>query len=436
MVVRRVAWQGRFLKSRSHDGCGAMPRQERSLAVYPWHPVVPCGAMAEPFSLYVHIPFCTAMCGYCDFNAYAGQEHLVPSYAQGLVHEAQLWRSATAGRQATTVFFGGGTPSLVPVEEMARIMEGLRSSLEIAPDAEVALEANPGSLDEPYLRGLVDLGFNRLSIGVQSFHDDELRALDRLHSAEDARAAFYAARAAGFTNVNLDLIFGLPEQPMERWQQSVEAALALAPEHLSFYALTVEEGTPLARAVARGRTPAPDQDAQADQYEWTQDRLASTGYEHYEISNWALPGHRSRHNLTYWECREYLGLGAGAHSYLNGVRFANVALPERYLSAVDESWTAAQKGDGQTVMRQVVSGETVTPELAMADTLILGLRLIEGVSIDDFRERFAVEPHMAFSDQLREPFETGLLEIAHRRLRLTDRGRLLGNEVFVRLLPE
>jgi oxygen-independent coproporphyrinogen-3 oxidase len=392
--------------------------------------------MAEPFSLYVHIPFCTAKCGYCDFNSYAGQDHLVPSYAQALVHEAQLWRSATAGRPVTTIFFGGGTPSLVPVEEIARIMEGLRSSLEIAPDAEVTLEANPGSLDEPYLRELLDIGFNRLSVGVQSFHDDELRALDRLHSADDARAAFSAARAAGFTNVNLDLIFGLPEQPMERWQQSVEEALALAPEHLSLYALTVEEGTPLARAVARGRTPAPDQDSQADQYEWTQDRLASAGYEHYEISNWARPGHRCRQNLTYWECREYLGLGAGAHSYLNGVRFANAALPGQYLSAVDESWTAAQEGDGQTAMRQVVSGETITPELAMSDTLILGLRLIEGVSVDDFCERFAVEPHVAFSDQLREPFQTGLLEIVEKRLRLTERGRLLSNEVFVRLLPE
>ncbi len=392
--------------------------------------------MAEPLSLYVHIPFCTAKCGYCDFNSYAGHEHLIPSYSEALVREAQLWRGATAGRPMATVFFGGGTPSLMPPEELKPLMDGLRSAFGIAPDAEVTLEANPGSLDEPYLRGLLDLGFNRLSLGVQSFHDDELRALDRLHSVEDAKAAYRAARAAGFRNVSLDLIFGLPEQPLERWQRSVEEALLLAPEHLSLYGLTVEEGTPLARDVARGRTPPPDPDAQADQYAWTQERLARAGYEHYEISNWARSGYRSRHNLTYWECREYLGLGAGAHSDLGATRFANAASPAQYLSLVDESWRAAQGGDGRTPMRQVVSGETITPELAMADMLILGLRLVEGVSLAGFAERFELEAMDAFGGRLREPLEIGLLEVADGRLRLTERGRLLGNEVFARLLPE
>ena len=392
--------------------------------------------MAEPLSLYVHIPFCAAKCGYCDFNAYAGHEHLIPSYAQALVREAQLWRSATDGRPVTTVFFGGGTPSLMPLEELSPIMEGLRSAFDLPPDAEVTLEANPGSLDQPYLRALLHLGFNRLSIGVQSFHDDELRALDRLHSAEDAKRAFQAARAAGFGNVNLDLIFGLPEQPLERWQQTMEEALALGPEHLSLYALTVEEGTPLARDVARGRTPPPDPDAQADQYEWTQERLARAGYEHYEISNWAQPGYRCRHNLTYWECREYLALGAGGHSYLGGVRFANAASPGQYLSLVEAAWQEAEAGRGKTPMRQVISGETITPQLAMADTLILGLRLTEGVNLAGFRERFSVEAMDAFGDRLRQPLEAGLLELADGRLRLTERGRLLGNEVFTRLLPE
>ena len=392
--------------------------------------------MAEPFSLYVHIPFCTAKCGYCDFNSYAGQEHLIPTYSQALVHEAQLWRSATAGRPVATLFFGGGTPSLTPLDDYGSIMVGLRSAFDIAPDAEVSLEANPGSVDEPYLRGLLDLGLNRLSLGVQSFHDDELRSLDRIHSAEDARQAFRAARAAGFDNVNLDLIFGLPEQPMERWQQSVEDALALGPEHLSLYALTVEQGTPLARDVERGRTPPTDPDAQADQYEWTQERLARAGYDQYEISNWSLPGRRCQHNLTYWECREYLALGAGAHSYLDGVRFANAASPTQYLSLVEESWQAAQRDGDDTPMRQVISGETITPPLAMSDTLILGLRLNEGVSLAVFRNRFAVEMMDAFGERLQEPLATGLVEVAEGWLRLTERGRLLGNEVFVRLLPE
>ncbi len=393
--------------------------------------------MAEPLSLYVHFPFCTTKCGYCDFNSYAGHEHLIPPYSEALVREAQLWRSATAGRPVATVFFGGGTPSLMPLEELDSVMDGLRSTFDVAPEAEVTQEANPGSLDEPYLRALLDLGFNRLSLGVQSFHDDELRALDRLHSVEEAKKAHRAARAAGFSNLNLDLIFGLPEQPVERWQQSVEEALALGSEHLSLYALTVEEGTPLAHDVARGRMPAPDPDAQADQYEWTQERLARAGYEHYEISNWARPGYRCRHNLTYWECREYLGLGAGAHSYLGGVRFASAASPGQYLSLVEASWQEeAAEGDGGTPMRQVVSRESITPELAMADALILGLRLIHGVSLATFRERFGREAMDAFGDRLREPLEIGLLELAGDRLRLTERGLLLGNEVFARLLPE
>jgi len=417
---------------------GGQPPAPPSFFSTPLDLLGPCyhDLVGEPISLYLHIPFCTAKCGYCDFNSYAGRDHLIPSYVETLAREAQLWRSATAGREVTTVFFGGGTPSLVPREELRTVIDALRSAFDLSPDAEMTLEANPGSLDEPYLRALLEVGFNRLSLGVQSFHDDELRALDRQHSADDAREAFCAARRAGFDNVNLDLIYGLPEQPMERWQASLERALDLAPEHLSLYALTVEEGTPLAHHVAVGRVPAPDPDAQADQYEWTQERLAAAGYEHYEISNWAWPGHRCRHNLTYWRCGEYLGLGAGAHSYLGGVRFATAKLPDRYLALVDESWRAANEGDGSTPMRQVVSGETITPELAMADTLILGLRLIEGVSLASFRERHGVDALEAYGPALAEPFAHGLLERANERLRLTPRGRLLSNEVFTRLLPD
>ncbi|MCI0776799.1 MAG: radical SAM family heme chaperone HemW, partial [Chloroflexi bacterium] len=304
-----------------------------------------------------------------------------------------------------------------------------------SPEAEISLEANPGSLDEAYLRGLLELGFNRLSIGVQSFHDDELQALDRTHSAAEAGEAFQAARSAGFRNVSIDLMFGLPEQQMASWQESVETALALEPDHISLYALTVEEGTPLARDVARGRTTAPSPDAQADQYEWTEERLAKAGYEHYEISNWAKPGYRCEHNLTYWRCREYLGLGAGAHSYLDGVRFAVAALPTTYLELVDESWQDLQSG-GEMKMRQVVSGEPITPELAMADTLILGLRVVEGVELAQFQQQFGMDALKRFEEELREPFEAGLVEEVGGNLRLTRRGRLLGNEVFARLLPD
>jgi oxygen-independent coproporphyrinogen-3 oxidase len=389
----------------------------------------------SPIGLYVHIPFCTAKCGYCDFNSYAKQEHLVPSYTQSLLREAELWQSATRGRTVGTVFFGGGTPSLMPLEEMRTLIDGLRAAFDIVPDAEVTLEANPGSIDQPYLRGLRDLGVNRLSIGVQSFHDDELRTLDRLHTAQHALDAFAAARAAGFDNISIDLIFGLPEQSLERWQETLEQAVALAPVHLSCYALTVEEETPLANAISRGRTRAPDGDAQADHYEWTRDRLERAGYEQYEISNWSRPGRRCRHNLIYWEAREYLGLGAGAHSHLDGVRFSTAKLPQAYQSLVDESFEA-RSIDGDAPMRQVVSGETITRELAMADALILGLRLNDGINLAKFRERFAVDAMEQFAGQLSEPLAAGLVEIIDGRLRLTERGLLLSNEVFVRLLPD
>jgi len=389
--------------------------------------------VARPLSLYVHVPFCTVKCGYCDFNAYAGQEGLMAAYAQALVREGQLWGGRLSGRSVSTVFFGGGTPSLLPVEILSTVMAGLRDAFDIEPHAEVSLEANPDGLDESHLRGLRGLGVTRLSLGMQSFDDDELHALDRLHSAADNVAAFGAARAAGFHSISMDLIFGLPGQPLPRWQASLERAIALGPDHLSLYALTVEEGTPLARDVVRGRTPAPDPDAQAEQYECAEARLETAGYEHYEISSWARPGHRCRHNETYWRCGEYLGLGAGAHSYLGRVRFANAATPARYVELVEQSWAQSEPGGG---LGQIASCERVTEETARADALTLGLRLLEGVDRPSFRGRFRVDPLDLFGERLREPIEAGLLEVRGERLLLTSRGRLLANEVAVRLLPD
>ncbi len=389
---------------------------------------------SDTIGLYLHIPFCTAKCGYCDFNSYAGHEHMIPTYSDTLLKDASLWAAAARGRAVESVFFGGGTPSLAPVEEMAKMLDGLRATFEVLDDAEISLEANPGSLSTEYLRGLRAAGFNRLSIGVQSFDDDELKQLDRIHSGDQARDAYASARAAGFDNVNLDLIYGLPEQPMENWRRSLETALALGPEHLSLYALTVEEGTPLARDVARGRVPPPDADAQAEQYEWTEERLARAGYEHYEISNWARPGRRCRHNLIYWQNREYLGLGAGAHSFLNGVRFSTVLLPNRYEELVDESVAARANGSGE--MRHIAGAEAITPELSMADTLILGLRLNDGVDAATFESRYGRSMESVYGDVLNEFIGYGLLERADRRVRLTARGRLLSNELFQRLLPQ
>ena len=393
--------------------------------------------MDEPLSLYVHIPFCRSKCAYCDFNSYAGQEALIPAYVRALLQEATAWSRACGGKRVETVYFGGGTPSLLPLAEMERLIEGLRRRFAVAPEAEVSLEANPESVDLAYLRGLRSLGFNRLSLGVQSFDEEELRFLGRIHTAAEAAAAYDAARQAGFADVGLDLIFGLPEQKPSSWRRSLARALRLGPEHLSLYALTVEEGTPLARAMSEGKVQEPDEDAQAAMYTESEERLEAAGYEHFEISNWARPGHRCRHNLTYWETRPYLGLGAGAHSYLGGCRFANTPLPKDYIELVRASGPPEERAGGLDLSRmpQVTSLERLDAQTEMADTVILGLRLTEGVALDGFRERFGVGLEERYAQEISELTAWGLLEVSAGRLRLTRRGRLLANEAFLRFLP-
>jgi oxygen-independent coproporphyrinogen-3 oxidase len=391
-------------------------------------------------SLYVHIPFCSLKCSYCDFNSFANLEHLVPEFTRAMCDEMRLWGPATAGRRVETVFFGGGTPSLLPIEQLEAIVGAMRESFSVAPGAEITLEANPGTVDVGYLRRLVALGVNRISFGVQSFHDDELAALDRIHSAAEAKECFAWAREAGFARTNLDFIYGLPEQPLERWQQTLEQAVELRPEHLSLYALTVEEGTKLAYDIDHGRVPEPDGDAQAEMYAWSQRRLAEAGYEQYEISNWALPGEECRHNLVYWHNGDWLGLGPGAHSHLGGTRFADVYSPKQYIRVVAETAAGGvAAGEAREVirsMRQVTFVDETPPALQMADTAILGLRLNEGLDVGGFERRFGTGVEEAYGDVIAEMTSLGLLERADGRLRLTERGRYLANEVFVRLLPE
>ena len=391
--------------------------------------------MSDALALYLHIPFCTVKCGYCDFNAYEGLDHLVPHYTGALLHELELWAPAARQYRVRSVFFGGGTPSLSSLDDMRSITEAVRERYDIADDAEWTLEANPGELTVEHLSGLRAAGINRLSIGVQSLHDEELEQLERGHTAERAIEAVRAARAAGFDNLNLDLIFGLIDQPLERWRHTIERALELEPEHLSCYALTVEPGTALHYRVAKGELTEPDPDTAADQYDWTRERLARAGYAHYEISNWARPGRECLHNIVYWRAEPYLGLGAGAHSLFAGQRFANVDAPHTYIEAVEESYEERQQR-GRGVLRQIVGGETPDDTTMRADAMILGLRLLQGVSAAEFAGRFGIAPQDAFGEALERHLGFGLLEQEGDRLRLSDRGLLLANEVFADLLPE
>jgi oxygen-independent coproporphyrinogen III oxidase len=389
----------------------------------------------RPLALYVHIPFCTAKCTYCDFNSYAGQDSMMAPYAGAVAREAAMWSPHVEGRPLETVFFGGGTPSLMPLPEMTVITRAMGRCFDLAPGAEVSLEANPGTVDAAHLAGLRRLGFNRISFGVQSFHDDELLMMERIHSGDEVADAYRWAREAGFDNVNLDLIYGLAGQTMQGWQENVEKALAMGPEHLSLYALTLEEGTPLTRDVGRGRSRGPDLDLQADMFEWSRERLAREGFDHYEVSNWARPGRQCRHNLIYWHNDDWLGLGAGAHSHLLEERFAGAASPSRYITLVNESQPAASQP--LDAMRQVVMREEPDRRRELSETVILALRLREGLDLEAFRGRFGVGVEDVFAEALEETLGLGLTEVVDGRLRVRDEAVLLGDEAFIRFLePE
>ena len=290
------------------------------------------------YSLYFHIPFCVHRCAYCDFNTYAGQEAFIPAYVEALVREIEAVAASAPDRLPVhTIFFGGGTPSLLSPEHFERILGAIRKNFDLKPiidersvvtnsvvPPEISLEANPGTVSLASLKGLRKAGFNRISFGVQSSHPEELRLLERIHDFFDVIESVKEARQAGFENLNLDLIYGLPQQTLERWQESLKRAVGLNPEHLSLYALTIEHDTPFGRWMAQGLMPLPDPDAAADMYEWASQYLQAQGYEQYEISNWARPGYPCRHNLQYWRNEPYLGFGAGAHGCAANLRIANI----------------------------------------------------------------------------------------------------------------
>ncbi len=386
----------------------------------------------DQLGLYIHIPFCQAKCAYCDFTSYAGLNSLFPSYVAAL--EAEMaWYAGAGVPGIDTLYIGGGTPTILPIPLLKQMLEGVKRHFHLSPQAEITMEANPGTVDEGKLQMFQAAGVTRFSLGVQSFRDEELALLGRFHTAAGALAGYWQARAAGFTNINLDLIYGLPVQRLSGWQATLEQALALKPDHLSCYALTLEEGTPLADRVAAGDLPAPDDDLAAEMYELAEERLGQRGYHHYEISNWARsPAYISRHNLRYWRYEPYLGLGAAAHSFRHVHRWWNVSHPERYIARLKgarrrpSSWESPARAGGEVISR----------DLAMAEMVMLGLRLVEeGVELSDFAQRFNQPLEEVYGAEIEALVQIGLLEITPDCLRLTPRGRLLGNEVFQRFLP-
>ena len=384
--------------------------------------------MSKTYSLYFHIPFCAHRCAYCDFNTYAGQTDSIPAYVEALRNEIKAVGESTSRLSVGTIFFGGGTPSLLTAEQYRDIYQSIHAYFDVSANAEISLEANPGTVSSEYLRELRALGFNRISYGMQSANPEELHMLERIHSYSDVVDAVRWSRQAGFDNLNIDLIYGLPEQTLERWQRTVQLSLGLRPEHISAYALTLEHGTPFGRWAAKGLLPIPDPDLAAEQYEWTMDFLASEGYVQYEISNWALPGRECQHNLQYWRNLDYLGFGAGAHGYAGGFRYSNVLRIKTYIDRLTSPLSSFVFPLSPATVNQHVN----TPRDDMQETMITGLRLTtEGISAEGFQQRFGVSLTEVFGKEIQKLEKVGLLEWAGDTLRLTKRGRLLGNQVFM-----
>ena len=372
--------------------------------------------------LYVHVPFCAAICNYCNFNRGLFDADLKARYVEALLEEIRL---RARGTPADTIFFGGGTPSLLEPSEIGAIIRTCREWFELTPDAEITLEANPEGVSEARLAGFREAGVNRLSFGVQSFRDDELARLTRLHSAARAGAAFAEARAAGFDNISLDLMMWLPQQTVADWLESVEALIALGPEHASLYMLEVYPNAPLRDAMARSQwSVAPDDDV-AEMYLQSMARLDTAGYEQYEISNVAKPGRRSRHNLKYWTDGEWLGFGPGAHSTIDGMRTRNVSGTAEYVAAV---------APGEPL---VAEARQLSPRDRMEEALFTGLRLSDGLSAAVVRARYGIDLWAEFGAELQPFCDFGWLIYDDGRLRLTRAGMLLANDIMaVFIRPE
>lgn len=389
-------------------------------------------ALPRPLAVYVHIPFCARHCAYCDFNTYVekAQSRLVVETVEAICQDiettaAQVFESESLNtRPVSTVFFGGGTPTFLSGAQLTRILQTVHACFAVAPDAEISSEANPGSSDAEKFAQMREAGFNRLSVGVQSFDDELLIALDRFHTSGEAERALQAARSAGFTNLSLDLMFALPKQTTALWLASLRRALESGTEHLSLYSLTLEPGTRFERLHAGGKLDLPDEDAELAMYEESIALLTGAGYAHYEVSNFARPGFRSQHNQVYWRNEEYIGFGPGAVSYVAGRRWKRERLPARYVAKV-------AAGEDLTVEEECLNASE-----SLGETMMLGLRLRDGLPLARVRERYELDPLTHFAPQIARLTERDLLTLEGDTLRLTHRGLLLANNVLSEFLPD
>lgn len=379
----------------------------------------------EPIGLYLHIPYCLHKCGYCDFNSHNLNEEEMESYVAALLREMEYYAGDSApGRNVATIFFGGGTPTTLPAPVLAGILASCRRHFAVAADAEITCEVNPATIHCDELKTLRAGGFNRLSIGVQSFDPDELSLLERVHSVEEIHLTVDRARQAGFDNLSLDLMFALPGQTLKKWHDNLEKAIAKQPNHLSAYNLTIESGTAFHKLQERGKLVMPPDDFQLELFKSTRNKLADAGYRQYEISNYCKPGFESRHNLGYWEFRDYLGLGAGASSCLDGVRFKNHNLPARYIREVTAHRTAVE------------FEERPDARQAMGEALMLGLRLQQGVDLPRLEKKLGISLQDEFGEAVARLQAQQWLTLEGGRLALTEQGLYLADSVILEFISE
>lgn len=371
--------------------------------------------------LYVHIPFCKSKCHYCDFNSYEGKEHLFGRYQEALKQEMFLYRDYV--QVVNTIYFGGGTPSILPSDQIMNLLDAIRKNFYVHNTVEITIEVNPGTVSRPLFSLLRAAGVSRLSMGLQSFHDENLKNLGRIHTVNEFLLAYKQARDTGFDNINIDLIFGLPWQTFASWQDELSRIVELAPEHVSLYDLTVEPQTRLGEDLRTGRIQPLSQEIDAKMYEEAIGSLKAAGYEHYEISNFAKPGKRCRHNQIYWRNEEYLGIGAGATSYLGRTRYTNVKTVEEYIEKIMKRNIFAV-GEQDALPAQKLIGETI----------MLQLRLLEGFDKNELQKRFKTNIDKHFGATISVLTREGLVRERGGKVCLTEQGLMVANQVFSRFV--
>lgn len=378
----------------------------------------------QSIGLYLHVPFCLQKCPYCSFYSLPGRLDLSKRYVAAIKKQIRRFAAhgETTAQPLATIFFGGGTPSILPPDSLRELLQDCLHNFQCAREMEVSIEVNPATVDGQGVQALRQAGFNRLSIGVQSFNNRELKLLGRPHSAADAVQTVQMARQAGFTNTSLDLMYGLPGQNMQTWQDNLQQALELQPEHLSLYELTIEENTPFAHWLTQGHLDLPDEETILSMMEQTGQDISAAGFARYEISNYARPGYQCRHNINYWKNGSYIGMGPGAVSCLAGTRFAAIADVEQFCDLLESD---------QDIW---LERETLANETRFRETVIMGLRMTQGVSLRALAERFDINAVSYYGETLNRLMAQDLLEIQLDRLRLTAQGLLLADAVMADLV--